>query len=224
MRTKILYEDACILVCHKPAGLATQTAQIGQPDVVSELKNYLGKGAYLGVVHRLDQPVEGVLVFAKTMKAAAGLTGQLSRGTLHKKYYALLCGKPYQNKGGLVDYLLKEGSVGRVVSKEEKEAKRAVLQYEILQDWDGVYSLADIRIETGRFHQIRLQMAHLGHPILGDRKYGTPESLHLSRQVGVKNVALCAYALEFVHPVSKKVLQFSVQPAFSEELFHVSNS
>jgi len=217
MRTKILYEDMHLLVCQKPAGLATQTAHIGQPDVVSELKNYLGKGAYLGVIHRLDQPVEGLLVFAKTANAAAKLTGQLSDGILNKKYYALLCGKPSEKSGELVDYLLKVGPVGRVAAKEEKEAKRAVLQYRILRDWNRIYSLADICIETGRFHQIRLQMAHLGHPILGDQKYGTTESADLSRQMGIKNVALCAYALEFVHPVTKKRMQFSVKPSFAED-------
>lgn len=216
MHTKIIYEDNHIIIVHKPAGLATQTSRIGQQDVVSELKNYLGKGAYLGVIHRLDQPVEGLLVFAKTKEAAAKMTGQLSGGTLNKRYYALICGKPSEKTGKLVDYLVKEGSVGRVCPAEEKEAKRAVLQYEILQDWNGEYSLADICIETGRFHQIRLQMAHAGHPILGDQKYGTPASMELSRKKQIKNVALYAYALEFRHPNSGKKLEFAIQPVFPE--------
>ena len=217
MRTKIIYEDSHILVCYKPAGLATQTSHVGQPDVVSELRNYLGKGAYLGVIHRLDQPVEGLLVFAKTKDAAAKITGQLSGGTLNKRYYALICGKPSEKAGRLVNYLVKEGSVGRVGSAEEKEAKCAVLQYEILQDWDGEYSLADIRIETGRFHQIRLQMAYAGHPILGDQKYGSLTSQECSCKKQIKNVALCAYALELLHPVSKKKMHFSVEASFMEK-------
>ena len=217
MRTIIIYEDAHILVCRKPAGLATQTAHIGQQDVVSELKNHLAKGAYLGVVHRLDQPVEGLLVFAKSPDAAAKLTKQLSAGTFNKKYFALVCGKPSEKSGKLVNYLVKEGSVGRIASPEEKEAKRAVLQYEILWEWEDECSLANICIETGRFHQIRLQMAHLGHPILGDQKYGTPESLEFSRRMQIKNVALCAYSLEFLHPVNKKQMQFSVEPSFVEK-------
>ena len=123
MKTEILYEDNSILVIRKPAGLAVQSAGIGQPDVVSELKSHLaklpdtgrlgpGKGEpYLGIVHRLDQPVEGVLVFAKEKKAAAALTKQLSDGTLNKHYYAVLCGYPAVAEGELVDYLRKEGSV-----------------------------------------------------------------------------------------------------------------
>ena len=123
MRTEILYEDKIIMVIRKPAGLAVQSARIGQPDVVSELKSHLaklpdtgrlgpGKGEpYLGIVHRLDQPVEGVLVFAKEKKAAAALTKQLSDGTLNKHYYAVLCGYPAVAEGELVDYLRKEGSV-----------------------------------------------------------------------------------------------------------------
>ncbi len=236
MRTKILYEDAHILVCHKPAGLATQTDHIGQQDVVSELKNYLKKSridhdqgasqeksrlgrsskeSYLGVIHRLDQPVEGLLVFAKTKEAAAKLTKQLFAGTLNKQYYAVVCGKPSEKTGKLVDYLVKEGSMGRIGAEEEREAKRAILQYKILKDWNGECSLADVRIETGRFHQIRLQMAHAGHPILGDLKYGTRQSIELSWKYQVKNVALYAYRIEFYHPITGKKLDFMVQPEFT---------
>ena len=128
MRTEILYEDKIIMVIRKPAGLAVQSAGIGQPDVVSELKSHLaklpdtgrlgpGKGEpYLGIVHRLDQPVEGVLVFAKEKKSAAVLTKQLSAGTLNKQYYAVLCGYPDASEGELVDYLRKEGSVAVAVT------------------------------------------------------------------------------------------------------------
>ena len=148
MRTEILYEDKSIIVVRKPAGLAVQSAGIGQPDVVSELKSHLaklpdtgrlgpGKGEpYLGIVHRLDQPVEGVLVFAKEKKAAAALTKQLSDGTLNKHYYAVLCGYPAVAEGELVDYLRKEGSVAVAVTGREKnfpDAKIAKLHYSILE-------------------------------------------------------------------------------------------
>ena len=121
MKTEILYEDNSILVIRKPAGLAVQSAGIGQADVVSELKSHLaklpdagrpGKGEpYLGIVHRLDQPVEGLLVFAKDKKAAAALSKQLAEGALNKHYYAVLCGYPDCPEGDLVDYLRKEGNV-----------------------------------------------------------------------------------------------------------------
>lgn len=226
MRTKIIYEDNHIIIVHKPAGLATQTSHIGQQDVASELKNYLAKigqsvdgkrtseQPYLGIIHRLDQPVEGLLVFAKTKEAAAKLTKQLSAGTLNKQYYAVICGKPSEISGRLVDYLVKEGNSGRIGKSEEKEAKQAILQYRITKEINQDCSLADIYIETGRFHQIRLQMSHAGYPILGDLKYGSQASIELSRKYGVRNVALYAYAIQLQHPVTGKELEFSFQPEF----------
>ena len=213
MRTKILYEDAHILIVHKPAGLATQTSHVGQQDVVSELKNYL-KSPYLGVVHRLDQPVEGVLVFAKTKEAAAKLTKQLSSGTLNKQYYALICGQPEENVGELVDYLVKDGNVGRIGQASEKEAKQAILQYKVVKKLTSDCTLLDIHIETGRFHQIRLQMANAGHPILGDLKYGSQESIEMSWKYQVKNVALYAYRIQLYHPLTGKKLDYTIEPAF----------
>ena len=226
MRIKIIYEDNHIIIIHKPAGLATQTSHIGQQDVVSELKNYLakvgqGEGGkkisgqpYLGIIHRLDQPVEGLLVFAKTKDAAAKLTKQLSAGTLNKQYYAVICGKPSEDEGRLVDYLIKEGNSGRIGQPEEADAKKAVLQYRIMKEINKDCSLADIYIETGRFHQIRLQLSHAGCPILGDLKYGSEVSIELSRKYGVKNVALYAYSIQLQHPMTGKKLEFSFQPEF----------
>ena len=191
MKTEILYEDNSILVIRKPAGLAVQSAGIGQPDVVSELKSYLaklpsagrpGKGEpYLGIVHRLDQPVEGLLVFAKDKKAAATLSKQLTEGALNKHYYAVLCGYPDCPEGDLVDYLRKEGNVAVAVTGREQEfadAKIAVLHYRILEEINdpSPLALADVTIGTGRFHQIRVQFAHAGFPLLGDTKYGTAAS------------------------------------------------
>ncbi len=235
MRTNIVYEDENLLIVHKPAGLATQSAKIGQPDVVSELKNYLagqnvnkakasgtalgkGKEIYLGIIHRLDQPVEGLLVFAKKKQTAAELTRQLAGGTLNKKYYAIICGKPSLKEGELVDYLLKgNDNRAKVVTGEHAnypDAKKAVLQYEILEEIStpSQLALADIHIDTGRFHQIRAQMAQAGMPLLGDNKYGTPESLEISCKLGIRNVMLCAYGLELIHPSTHKKLSFQIKP------------
>ena len=126
MQTQIVYEDEAVLVIRKPAGLATESAGIGQKDVVSELKNYVakknpGKMPYLGTVHRLDQPVEGLLVFAKTKKAAEDLTTQLGKGTLKKEYLAVVCGKVPENTGRLVDYLIKVN--GMAVIKDAADAQ-----------------------------------------------------------------------------------------------------
>lgn len=227
MEPEILYEDKDIIVINKPAGLATQTAKIGQPDVVSKLKKHLASKSsgqpYLGIVHRLDQPVEGLLVFAKHKKAAAELTGQLrgqepgGENLLNKHYYGVFCGKSAKTEGRLVDHLVKttEGKAA-VVRENAPGAKRAALHYKVLctaAAEDGTHvSLADIRIDTGRFHQIRAQMAHAGMALLGDAKYGDEAVMECSRRLGVMTVALCAYSLTFRHPVSGKPLQFTIRP------------
>ena len=140
---RILHEDSDIIVCHKPAGIATQTARVGQADMVSEITNYLAskKGAarqspHVSVVHRLDQPVEGILVFAKNKVAASDLSRQAAGEDMKKEYLALVCGKDMPRTGELTDYLLKDGktNISCVVPKEVKGAKEARLSYEILQN------------------------------------------------------------------------------------------
>lgn len=210
MQTKILLEDKDLIVCHKPAGLATQTQRLGQPDVVSELKNYL-KNPYVAVIHRLDQPVEGVLVFAKNQKTAAALTKQVTEHTMHKKYLALVCGQPEEKACTLVDYLVKDAktNLSRISTKQDKQAKEAKLTYERLAQVTPEVALLEIDLYTGRHHQIRVQLSHAGFPLLGDTKYGTSHSLQLSREKGMKAVALCAYSLEFQHPVTGKKMQIT---------------
>lgn len=236
MRTKIIFEDNDILVVQKPAGLAVQTARVSRPDVVSELKNYLvaaGKPPYLGVIHRLDQPVEGLLVFAKNPKAAAALSAQLQKDDFSKEYLAVVCGKTEPESGQLVDYLIKESNVARVCEgedltsiqtvqaqsgkKDTKDAlpKRAALQYNLRETKELAgtqVSLLEIKLETGRFHQIRVQLSHAGYPILGDAKYGSEKSREVSLQAGIRNTALCAYRLCFRHPKSKKTVEYTVPP------------
>lgn len=232
MQTQIVYEDEAVLVIRKPAGLATESAGIGQKDVVSELKNYVakknpGKMPYLGIVHRLDQPVEGLLVFAKTKKAAENLTAQLGKGTLKKEYLAVVCGKVPENTGRLVDYLAKEKGMAVVKNaadaQTEKDvdaqaekaadpqAKKAVLTYTKKAETEK-FTLLAVQIETGRFHQIRAQLSHAGFPILGDEKYGSEESKELSREKKIRFTALCAASLSFRHPVTGKFMAFTQAP------------
>lgn len=240
MRTKIIFEDKDVLVIQKPAGLATQTARVDQQDVVSELKNYLAGPTYLGIVHRLDQPVEGLLVFGKNRAATASLTAQLGHqdkdSTLNKRYYCVICGKPPVKEGQLVDYLYKDvsGTGNAIVlstdaAKQDSRAKLASLHYRILQERELTMdkkdtckeadrpspvwlSLADVQIDTGRFHQIRAQMAHSGMCLLGDGRYGDDHARNISDHLGIRNVSLCAYSLEFSHPVSKKPMSFQIRP------------
>lgn len=232
MNYKIIFEDKDIIICHKMAGLPVQTGKIGATDLVSELKNYLmktgtakaGKEPYLGVVHRLDQPVEGVILFAKNVNAAGELSKQLTKGIMNKCYYAVAAGAPQCEKALLVDYLLKDNKTNssKVVSqasfsntKLPKDAKESKLVYTLLKQTENenaAYNFFDIHLLTGRHHQIRVQMANAGLPLLGDRKYGSDYSNRLSDKLNVKNVALCAYKLEFVHPATKKNMVFQIKP------------
>lgn len=214
----ILYEDKEIIVCHKVAGIAVQSARIGMQDMESSLKNYLasknpGKMPYLGIVHRLDQPVEGVLVFAKNKKSAAGLTGQITSGTVTKEYLAVTDQKPEKAQGHLEDYLKKDGktNTSAVVTPKTDGAKKAVLDYEVLNEVSdertstGKRILIRIQLGTGRHHQIRVQMAHAGIPLLGDRKYNPEDSSGLP-------LGLCSCHLVFLHPITGKKMEFQVTP------------
>lgn len=237
MNQNILYENNAILVYHKPAGMPVQSGRIGQKDLVSQIKGYLAqetKTPYVGLVHRLDQPVEGLLVIAKTKQAAASLSRQITEGTMKKVYYAFVYGTPNPMESELVDYMEKEpgSQVGRIISKEYVEAhrnnpnvKEARLLYQVLPNryrGRNDCSLVRIHLQTGRFHQIRLQMSNIGHPILADRKYGTEASVKIAEELGISSVALCAYELDFKEPVTGKDMCFQLAgellPAYMKEL------
>lgn len=230
----IIFEDNNIIVAFKPAGIATQTARVGQQDMVSELKNYLnrqsvehredrGSEPYLGLVHRLDQPVSGLLVFAKTKSAAASLSHQLETGELQKYYYAVVMGKPSKIEDILVDYLYKDGhnNMSFVVKESFPEAKKAVLEYRTVKTLVALEqnleaSLLEIKLLTGRHHQIRVQLSNADMPILGDAKYGSIESKDFSNEA-CKKLALCAYKLRFKHPMTGEELTFERVP--EDEIF-----
>lgn len=210
----IIYEDKDILICRKPAGLPTQSAKVSVPDLVSELKKYLAEKneKYLGVVHRLDQPVEGLLVFAKNKRAAANLNEQLRQGRFDKAYYAVAFNQPPVQEGMLEDYIIKEGTRAKIVTADTPGAKKATLHYKLVAIKHGRV-LYEVRLETGRFHQIRVQMAHAGMPLLGDKKYADAAIQIYSEAHGIKNVALCAYKLKLVHPGSGEEMLFVNKPA-----------
>ena len=180
----IQYEDKELLVVYKPAGLATQSARVTSPDLVSSVTRHL-KGAPVYVVHRLDQPVEGLLVLAKTKQAAAGLSKQLQAGTLNKQYYALVYrgAEELPKEEILADYLWKNPQTQKaeIVAQASGKGKQAKLHYRVMTGKDDI-ALLDVRIETGRFHQIRAQLSHMGYPIVGDQKYGDRETNIYFRQ------------------------------------------
>ena len=211
-KPNILYEDKQILVVEKEAGMAVQSAGIGQPDMESRIKAWLSQTSkervpYLGIVHRLDQPVEGLVVFGRTKEAAAALSRQLAKNTVKKSYLAVVEKElaPGEEKT-LEDFLKKERQQAVVCSPSEANAKKAVLAYRVIAAMPEK-SLLLIQLKTGRFHQIRCQLSHQGMPIAGDVRYGG------SRMLQQKNIALCAWSLEFDHPKSGKRLKFMHIPS-----------
>ena len=199
----ILYEDQHIIVCKKEAGVEVQTARMSQMDMESALKNYLavkdsGKMPYLAVIHRLDQPVRGVLVFAKTPFAAKELNKQVTNHSIGKYYLAEVEGTIPAEQGTLEDYLLKDGktNTSRVVTEKTPGAKKAALHYKKRDE-----HTIEIELVTGRHHQIRVQCAHAGMPLKGDGKYNP--AANRADQLG-----LCAYHLVFKHPKTGKKMEF----------------
>lgn len=210
---KVIYEDNHIIVVEKQPNIPSQADKTEDIDMITIIKNYLKikynkpGNVYLGLVHRLDRPVGGVMVFAKTSKAASRLSNQVREKVFKKKYLAVVDGKVEPKKGILEDYLYKDerNNISRVVNKEKKNSKYAKLDYEVLH-YNNVKDLTLLKINlyTGRHHQIRVQLANFGHSIFGDNKYG-------SRGKG-KQIALWAYQLEIEHPVTKEKLFFSDLP------------
>lgn len=212
---KLIYEDAAVLVVCKEPGVATQSGNFKTQDLVSRLKNYRnekGEIPEIFLIHRLDQPVGGLLVFGKTKQAAAALGSQVQKGTMGKYYRSVVEGVP-KSKGRLEHYLLqdKKQNLAKVTEAGTKEAKKAVLEYKTLAVSEG-RALLEIRLETGRFHQIRAQMAAIGHPVAGDNKYNG----NMKEKQGNRKIypALFAYRLVFSHPVSGKRMEFEEIPEY----------
>lgn len=207
---KILFEDEYILAAEKPQGMPSQADKTGDPDLLSELEAYVKHP--LGLLHRLDRPVGGVILFAKDKKAEAILAKDLQENRLNKRYLTVLCGRLPQEHGTLEDYLLKNArtNLSEVVSKDRKGAKKAVLHYTKLAEKEtdmGWLTLAEIKLETGRHHQIRVQTSHAGFPIWGDKKYhkNFPKR-------GKTEIALWSYKLEGIHPKTKESFVITAKP------------
>lgn len=228
---EILYEDSHIIVCFKPHGLATQSRRAGLPDMERMILNHLALNnpkdkPYLAVIHRLDQPVSGILVFAKTPKAAKELNRQLTEKGFGKHYLAQVDGIPPKSEGSLTDYMVKDGrtNTSRICEKNTPGAKQARLSYQTVSEHPSLYTsifpetvaeteesaalrtLLKITLDTGRHHQIRVQLAHIGCPIVGDTKYNPKAASACKWQ----SIRLCAYRLTFRHPVTDRTMNFSL--------------
>lgn len=249
---KVIYEDEDIIVIKKPAGLATQSASITDKDCVSLLKDYIannsnetknetngkysnGKEPYIGVIHRLDQPVAGILVFAKNERAAADLSRQVQNDDMRKSYHALVEGKcPKIDNQEITDYMYKDSKASKaVIVKSNKSNNKNIkiqkatlvlttenitsdtIAGDLTEDIITKTSLVRVELKTGRFHQIRAQLSNMGYPIAGDRKYGATVACPgcFAKGEGDKRgaIALVADSLEFKHPVTKQKLHFTFE-------------
>ena len=208
----ILYEDNHIIVVMKPQNVPCCEDSSKDYDLLTAVKDYIKVtynkpgNVYVGLIHRLDRPTGGIMVYAKSSKAAARLSEQLKAGDFEKKYFAVLVGSPREKKATLTNYL-KKNAVNNMVyvcGSTVEGAKFAELDYKIIEEQDGL-SLADIRLHTGRSHQIRVQMSFLGTPVYGDMRYG-------GEKAKKGYLALWAYTLAFDHPVTKERMVFKLQP------------
>lgn len=206
---EILYEDNHLLGLVKPCNVPVQEDDSHDEDVLNMAKQYLKEkynkpgNVYLGLVHRLDRPVGGVMIFAKTSKAASRLAKSMQLGEFEKEYLAILDGIPKEKENDLEDYLLKDHQTNTVSVTDKSHGKYSKLHYNILEENEH-HSLAHIRLMTGRSHQIRVQFASRGFPLLHDQRY------HPNPTKG--NIALWAYALSFPHPVTKERIELKAYP------------
>lgn len=212
-KLEVLFEDNHIIVVKKEPNIPSQADKTEDLDMLTIIKAYLKEkynkpgNVYLGLVHRLDRPVGGVMVFAKTSKSASRLSDQIREKVFKKKYLAVVDGQFENKKGVMEDYLYKDerNNMSRVVNKDKKNAKFSKLDYEVLA-YNEVknLSLVKVNLHTGRHHQIRVQLANSGHSIFGDQKYGTRGKN--------KQISLWAYELTIKHPITKEEMTFRCLP------------
>ncbi len=205
-KLNILYEDNHIIVVVKPYNVLSQGDATGDRSIMDDIKDYIKVkyykpgNVYLGLVHRLDRPVGGIMVFARSSKAASRLSKAFNEHSITKKYMAIVHGK-VSEKEELVDYIEKDKNGNSFISKN---GKKAILDYELLQyNKENDCSLVSISLKTGRHHQIRVQFASRGHYLLGDQRYGVLDN---------KQISLFSYYLSFEHPVTHEILEFKVMP------------
>lgn len=209
----VIYEDNHLLVVEKPVNVLSQGDDTNDKDMVNLLKNYLKVkynkpgNVFVGLVHRLDRPVGGIMVFAKTSKAASRLSEQVRNKSFKKTYRAVLNGNMKKDKDILKDYLYKNKKTNMVsvVNKNHKDAKDAELSYETISK-NEKFSMVQVDLKTGRPHQIRVQFSSRKHPLFGDQRYGQ----HINKKGD--QIALWSYKIEITHPTTKEKMEFICNP------------
>jgi len=211
MNLDVLFEDNHCLAVNKPAGLLSQGDESGEPSLVDAVTAYLKTryakpgNVYVGLLHRLDRPTSGVVLLAKTSKAAGRLSAQFRAGTIPKLYWAIVEGRPPEVAGEWIDVLEKDSERNRVVvvPTERAGGREARVAYRVVETW-GRYTKLELRPATGRSHQLRIQLASRGLPILGDGKYGSRRRLNALD--GRLRIALHARQLTFMHPTRRELI------------------
>ena len=206
----VLYEDNHIIIINKAAGEIVQGDKTGDKSLCDTMKQYIKEkyakpgNVFIGLPHRLDRPVSGVVVFAKTSKALERLNGMFRDGNVKKIYWAITKGKPLKAEGEISSWILRNEKMNKSFSypKEVKGSKHALLSY-TLKAASQNYNLIEVELKTGRHHQIRCQLASIGCPIKGDLKYGA------QRSNPDGSISLHARYIEFIHPVSKQLIQMT---------------
>lgn len=218
MNLNIIYEDKYILCLVKPQGIPSQSDKTNDEDLMSQASKYLiskGENSYLGLVHRLDRPVGGIIVFAKTEFANKELSKQVQSRETKKEYLTVVCGKPENNAATLEDYIkkLKTINMSKITSSDDKQAKLAKLEYEVMATSEteeyGILTLLKVRLHTGRHHQIRLQLSNANLPIWGDNKYN---KLFVKKKEFTQ-IALWSHKFGFKHPKTKEYTEFTSTPS-----------
>jgi len=207
-KLEVLYEDNHLIVVVKQANVPSQQDSSNDLDLLTMVKNYIKEkyhkpgNVYIGLIHRLDRPVSGIMVFARTSKAASRLSDQIRKNEFSKKYLAVVNGIIEKNEDTLVDYLKKEEN-GNTVVTDSSDGKESILAYKVLErNYEKKETLVEIQLKTGRHHQIRVQFASRNHPLCGDQRYGRMDKTQ---------IALCAYHLEFIHPTTKEKMIFDIE-------------
>lgn len=207
-KLRVLYEDNHVIVVVKEKNVLSQADNTHDIDMLTIIKKYLKEkynkpgNVYLGLVHRLDRPVSGIMVFAKTSKAASRLSDQVRKKEIKKTYMAVVKGIIKKDEDTFVDYLLKLDNGNTIVTTKNK-GKESVLTYKVLKrNYEKNETLVSIDLKTGRHHQIRVQFASRGYPLCGDQRYGKSDKTQ---------IALCAYKLEFIHPTTKQLMKFEIE-------------
>lgn len=217
---QIIFEDNHLIAVNKTNNEIVQVDKTGDVSLEMAIKDYLKKKynksgeAYLGVSHRLDRPVSGIVIFAKTSKSLTRMNNMFREGKVKKIYWAIIKNKPPSDSGTLINYLRRNEKENKTYcyEKEIKNSKQAILDYKILASSERYY-LLEINLKTGRHHQIRAQLAHIGCPIKGDLKYGFPRS----NEHG--GISLHARQVEFEHPVKKDMIKLVCDPAENDNLW-----